>query len=173
MKLIEIAQISRLHGFKGSVVAHTDSGKESALGYLSLIYLGSTPENSTPYQIITSSWMPKGWKLELATVNTEVLAKALVGQRVFALRNELLELNQNEYYVSDLIGLRAFELETQKEIGVFISLSESPGPTELKSSSWVFSSSTGEISVPAIKKFIHSVDLAEKKIWLKNLKGLQ
>lgn len=172
MKLIEIAHISRLHGFKGAVVAYTESGKDSALGYLSLIYLGSAPETSSPFKLISSSWMPKGWKLELETINSESLAKALVGKKVFAPREEFLNLSNDEYYVSDLVGLTAFELETDKEIGIFISLSEASGPNEIKASSWVFRSTSGDFSVPAQKRFIHSVDLTNKKIWLKNLKDL-
>ncbi|NBX93762.1 MAG: 16S rRNA processing protein RimM [Proteobacteria bacterium] len=174
MKLIQIAYISKLHGYKGAVVASTDSGKGSALGYVSQIYLGASPDQSHPHEIRSANWMPKGWKLELADITNEQSAKALVGQAVYVLRDELNPPSHNEYYVSDLVGLKAFEKDSNKELGTFVSLNESsPLHAGVKASSWVFAGPRGEFSVPAIKRFIYSVDLPAGIIWLQNLKDLE
>jgi len=172
LKLIEIGKVSRLHGYEGAVVIFTSSGKESSLGELEIVWIGNSSDNVTSFAINSASWMPKGWKLELSDVNSEAAAKALVGLRVFADRDSLPSLEQNEFYVSDLLNLTAHEHETQRVIGRFVALEESSADRAVKASCWVFETTNGSLSVPAVAHFIHSVDLKEKKIWLHNLKDL-
>ncbi|NBX82354.1 16S rRNA processing protein RimM [bacterium] len=171
-KLIAIGKTVKLHGFKGALVVFTDSGKESALASLQRIWLGHTPEDVTEYALLSAQWMPKGWKLELKNISTETAAQALLGLSVFAERQDLPEPENNEYYLSDLLGVPAFELETQNSVGTFKALLETGQTAQVKATSWVFQTPSGELCVPAVAHFIHSVNLQEKKIWLKNLQEL-
>ena len=172
LKLIEIGKISRLHGYEGAVVVFTSSGKESALGDVATVWIGPSPEKASSYSIHSASWMPKGWKIELTNVESEETAKALVGMRVFAERESLPSLEQNEFYVSDLLDLPAYDRDTDKLIGRFIALEESSSDKSVKASCWLFETKDGPLSVPAVAHFIHSVDLKQKKIWLHNLQDL-
>lgn len=173
MKLVPIGSISRLHGYKGAVVAFTTTGKDSALGALSQVWIGSSPEEATPYLVISKAWMPKGWKLELSEVNSESVARPLIGKDIYAKREDLPELSLQEFYISDLVGLEAFEIETKKPIGTFRELQESAlNSDQIKASWWVFQTPLGQLTVPAVSHFIQKVDLEEKKIWLRNLKEI-
>lgn len=171
-KLIAIGKTVKLHGFKGALVVFTDSGKESALASVKRLWLGHTPEDAIEYALNSAQWMPKGWKLELQNVSTETAAQALLGLSVFAERQDLPEPEDNEYYLSDLLGMSAFEWETQNSVGTFKALLETGQTAQAKATSWVFQTPSGELCVPAIAHFIHSVDLAAQKIWLKNLQDL-
>lgn len=172
MKLIEIGKISRLHGFEGALVVFTSSGKESSLGELDTVWIGAAPDKAASYSLESASWMPKGWKIELSTVDSEATAKALVGLSVFADRESLPSLEENEFYVSDLVNLTAYDRTTKKMIGRFIALEESSSDKSIKASCWLFETKEGPLSIPAVAHFIHSVDLKEKKIWLHNLQDL-
>lgn len=171
-KLIEIGTVSRLHGYEGAIVVFTSTGKESALGVLEVIWIGASPEKASQYTIQSASWMPKGWKLELSEVASEAAAKTIIGLQVFAERDSLPQLEQNEYYLSDLLELTAYNQETGELIGRFVSLEESSPDKSIKSSSWVFETKKGTLNVPAVAHFIHSVDFKEKRIWLHNLQDL-
>jgi len=151
----------------------TSSGKESVIGSLSQVWIGSSPDLAVRYSILSKAWMPKGWKLDLAEIDSEALARPLIGKNLFVPRNELPPLSGSEFYLSDLIGLEAFEWETQRLLGVFQELQESGETTkDIKASWWIFKTPQGLLSVPAVSQFIEKVDLTEKKIWLKNLKEL-
>lgn len=171
-KLIAIGKTIKLHGFKGALIVFTDSGKESALASVQRIWLGHTPEDATEHTVLSAQWMPKGWKLELKNISTEPAAQALLGLSVFAERQDLPEPAENEYYLSDLIGMAAFEWETQNSVGTFKALLETGPSAQVKATSWVFQTPSGELCVPAVAHFIHSVDLTAQKIWLKNLQEL-
>lgn len=171
-KLIEIGKVSRLHGYSGAVVVFTPTGKESTLRELEKVWIGASPDNATAYTILSASWMPKGWKLELTDINSEEAAKSLVGSSVFAQRDSLPSLDQNEFYLSDLLETTAYDWATQEVIGRFLSLEESSPDKDIKTSCWVFETRNGTLSVPAVMHFIHSVDLKRKRIWLHNLKDL-
>lgn len=170
--LIEIGKVSRLHGYKGSVVVFTPTGKESALGQITAVWIGSSPSTAIEFKIQSASWMPKGWKIDLSGICSEESAERLIGSCVYADRPSLPALNQNEYYLSDLINLIAYDCQTKKVIGSFVSLEESSSDQSIKASYWVFKTESGTLSVPAVGHFIHSVDLKEKKIWLQNMQDL-
>lgn len=172
MRLVTIGKVTRLHGYQGALVVFADAGKESALSQLSQVWVGHSPEQAAVHQLQTASWMPKGWKIELAGITSEAAAQSLIGQTLYADRQDLPELDTNEYYLSDLIGLEAFEWETQQPIGTFKAIQESGQSGAVKATSWVFQTAHGELSIPAVVHFIHLVAIKEKKIWLKNLKEL-
>ena len=116
--------------------------------------------------------MPKGWKITLETVHSAEFAESLIGKKVYADRLELPQLTKGEYYISDLVGLTGKELNTEKVIGIFSSLEEAIPVKGTVSACWIFKSSSGEVSIPAVARFIHSVDLKNGIIWLQNLKEL-
>lgn len=110
--------------------------------------------------------------MELTGVSTEESAKNLIGLAVYAERESLPSLDKNEYYLSDLLHLTAYDRDTQEMIGQFIALEESSNEKSIKASYWVFKTKTGPLAVPAVAHFIHSVDLKEKTIWLQNMQDL-
>jgi 16S rRNA processing protein RimM len=172
MKLVEIGTISRLHGYKGSVVVHTSSSENSSLGSLKRIWIGTDPEKASLYELTEASWMPKGWKVSLQSITSFESAETLVGKKVFANRLELPEPERGEFYLSDLLGLKGMEVGTEKVIGVFSSLEEATPIKGKVSACWIFKTQNGEISIPAVAHFISSVDLKNGIIWLTNLQEL-
>lgn len=164
--------MSRLHGYHGAIVIFTPTGKESSLEHLNIIWIGTSSETARSYSVQSASWMPKGWKLEVSGISSEETAKLLVGLSVFADRSSLPSLEQNEFYLSDLLELTAYDNKTQEMVGKFIALEESSPDGQIKTSCWVFETINGPLSIPAVAHFIHSVDLKKKVIWLHNLEDL-
>lgn len=168
---ISIAKVSRPHGFKGAFVATSPLGKDSALSYLKRVFVGSNAESAVPFEIETSDWMPRGWKLKLKTLDSEEGVKKLQTQSLFARREDLETPQNDEYFVSDLIQLPAIEEESGKILGKFSHLSEvTLKGKETLQHTWHFEKEDGtEFSVPAVKRYIKSVSLNEREIRLQNL----
>lgn len=166
MKWVLIGKVSKLHGLRPNLVVHTDSDKESALSYLTAISFGPDPDKGPSFPITEASWMPKGWKVTLDETLTPDLAKSLVGKSVYALRENLKDLSENEFYLSDLEGCEAKSMETQEPVGSFIRMEEMVGGA----TRWWFEGQGQEFSVPAIKRYVAKVDTQAKVIWLQNLK---
>lgn len=172
MQLVTIGRISRLHGYQGAIVVTTPSGKESSLNFLKQIWVGQDQSSAQTYHIRSTSWMPKGWKLELTEIETEELARSLIGQTVFANRSDLPPLDKNEYYLSDLEGMTVMNWDTKEVIGQWAALQESAAKQNITASYWLIKTPQGELSVPAVAHFVHQVDPEKRIIWLKNLTEL-
>jgi len=117
MELVEIAKIIKPHGFKGALVAKTDAGKNSALSYLTTLYIGKTPSQTTEHKVLESAWMPKGWKLELSGITDDTMAKSLRAFSIYALRKDLSPVAENEFYVHDLLGACVVDTYSQQKCG--------------------------------------------------------
>lgn len=76
------------------------------------------------------------------------------------------KLKDNEYYVPDLIGLDIYD-EEDKFISKVVSVEQN-----LANSNLVIDYNNEQLLIPLIKDFIESIDLENKKIVLKNTKGL-
>lgn len=167
---ISIACIARPHGFRGAFVAHSLLGRESALSYLTRVFVGKNLAALTEYPVESSDWMPKGWKLKLKGFDSDEDVKAVQQWEVFALREDLRAPLEGEYYVSDLLGLEGVDIATGQTIGLFTHLSEvSSSSGKVFQHSWHFKSGDKEFSLPAIPKYVHAIDLQAKKIFLRNL----
>ena len=157
MDAVSLGIIKRLHGFKGAFVVDSSTGEESALQYLKKVYV-----EGAAYTIEEAAWMPKGWKVQLVEVTTEAAAKALLGKTLQANRQDLEETGSNEFYVHDLIGAMAKDVDTEKDVGTFLRAESVKGGQDL----WWFDGEGHEFSVPATKDFIVKVETKTKTIWI-------
>lgn len=172
-ELVEIAKVLRPHGYKGALVAKTDSGKESALSYLTKIYIGKTSNNTTEHKILESAWMPKGWKLELSGITSDAMAKNLKTFSIFALREDLSPVAENEFYIHDLLGASVMDTCSQEKCGTLSSIEPvSPQSNEISQDRWWIESNGNFFSIPATTKYIQKIDISQKTIWLKNLSDI-
>ncbi|MBM4303699.1 MAG: 16S rRNA processing protein RimM [Deltaproteobacteria bacterium] len=170
MELVEIAKVVRPHGFKGALVAKTDSGRDSALSYLTTLYLGKSPDITTEHQVIESAWMPKGWKLELSGITSDTMAKGYRTYSVYALRQDLAPVAENEFYIHDLLGSSVVDSFSQKHCGTLTSIEPTSNQTpEINQDRWWIESNGNVFSIPATSKYIQKIDISQRTIWLKNL----
>lgn len=164
MELVEVGVVARPHGYRGAFVVSHSAGRESALKELPQLWVGSTPDNAIPHKIHEASWMPSGWKLHIDGITSEEEVKALRGQKVYVNREDFPELDDNEYYLHDLLGAEVVDVDREVVIGHFEGI-EGEG----KAQWWKIKSSTGEKLIPPKRHFIDSVNTKTKQIRLRNL----
>jgi 16S rRNA processing protein RimM len=166
--LIEIGRIVRPHGFQGAFIAACPSGSETALPKLKSVLLGKSESETKRFDVLETAWMPRGWKVRLSGIDTDVQVKEIIGQILFAERASLPNLENNEHYVADLVGAPVLDAQTGEPLGKLEGVE--PGP--LGQDRWWVRTSENSVAVPATKHFIKDVRKNEAtglvSIWIQN-----
>ena len=89
-------------------------------------------------------------------------AEALRGKRILISESELMPLEEDEYYVHDIVGLDVVTTEGES-LGRIKQILRSPANDVYV---------TDRAMVPAVKEFIVSVDIPGKKIIVRPVEGL-
>jgi 16S rRNA processing protein RimM len=169
--LVTLGKISRPHGYRGEFVAVGDAGPESALAYIKTLFIGKDASNIRSFQVVETAWMPRGWKIKVEGITSEVEVKALQGALLFAERDQLSALSDNEYYLGDLENATVIDHASGKVIGRFRgaeSMKKSQGPDR-----WWIDTDAEQLVIPATSHYVDHIDVAQKTIYVKNLPELK
>jgi len=169
MKLIELGKISKPHGFRGAFVVYAPTGQASALAYVKEIRIGLEAASSVTYKIIETSWMPRGWKVVVEGITSDTQVNSLRGALVFTERTSLKETENDEFYVSDLVGAQVQD-ESGASIGTFVGVEPLPGQQDRW---WVELKSGETIAIPATKQFVLGVDIKNRSVTVYNVSKLR
>lgn len=105
---VVIGVIKTPHGVRGTVrVQPTGSGRNLREGIAPQV-------DDTRYEILSSRPTPKGFLVDLRGINSRAEAGTLRGKELVLERAELEPLDDEEVYVTDLIGLSAYDPEGRK-----------------------------------------------------------
>lgn len=149
----------------------TETGPDSALGYLKSIYLGTSETTATPRNVLEAAWMPKGWKVSVEGIHTPESANLVRNQTLFADGKDLAPLSHNEYYASTLENFAVLDAETGERVGKFLRVNSAE---HARGHDWwiVELENKTTLHIPAVSHFIHSVDKERKQITVQNLAEL-
>ena len=100
--------------------------------------------------------------ITLSGVESATAAEALQWKYLEAIIEERAELDEDEFYIDDLIGLRVVTDEG-RELGLVDDVTSTPAHDLLQ---------IGEILIPVVKEFVLSVDLAAELITVHVIPGL-
>lgn len=113
-------------------------------------------------QVQGQHWHKGQVRLKLRGIDTVEQAEALIGGYVEVGEDERPELEQDEYYTRDLIGLRAVD-ESGTELGRVDAVLPSPAHDLLQ---------IGEALIPVVREFVLEIDLPGGRIVLRPLPGM-
>ena len=85
---------------------------------------------------------------------------------IFIKEEDMIELNDDEFYIDDLIDMEVFD-ENDQKIGFIKDVLEYD-----VNDVYVVQTEDNEIMIPAVKEFILSVNLSENKIKVKLIEGM-
>ncbi len=167
MGLISFGKISKAHGLAGEVKFLPFSGQLDNLSTLERIIIQKLP-GGTPLElkIIKRSFHKGGAILKLEGINSIDDAETLVGKEVYIEASDLRELEDDEFYWFDLIGLETFTDEGQY-IGVVDSLIDRSLQSLL-----VVKNNGKEYLIPLTEPIVKDIDLEQSKIIISPIDGL-
>lgn len=101
---------------------------------------------------------PKGYLVDLEGITDRSQATKLRGKELVLERRELDDLEEDEFYVGDLIGMTAVD-ETESDVGVVDEVIETPAHEIL-----LVRNADGELYVPFTLEHVPTVDLERRRI---------
>jgi len=165
-ELITVGKIIGTHGIKGQLKLHSYSGNAESLSTARSVTLKS-PGGALNELTITSFKANSGkFIIGLQGFDDINLVQPFMGNEICLKRGQLPELEADEYYWSDLIGLQVFT-DSGALLGTIADIFET-GSSDI----YVVRGEEREYLIPAIADVIKTVDPAGGKIVITPLDGL-
>lgn len=169
--LLLMGRIWRAHGLQGEVKVIPETDEPERFEDLPVVFIGRTPSTAEPLDVESVRYQSakKGTLviLKLDTVDSKDDADALREAMVYARLDDVPPLEEDEYFLHDLIGLRAV-LEDGEEIGVVDSVMELPAQDLLV----ISRKDRKPALVPAVSEFVVNIDLDAGQILIRPIEGL-
>ncbi|MCY4261981.1 MAG: ribosome maturation factor RimM [Candidatus Dadabacteria bacterium] len=167
--LVLYGKITRRHGLYGEVKVFVFGGHPETLSSVKEIYLES-PGLKEPRKLSLSRIRTQRSAaiVKFAGIDTPEAADALKNLHVLVKRSDLSAPREDEYYWTDLIGLRV-RTSLGDDLGEVEKLIDSGGHDILVIKN---SEQNREFLVPFVKKFVTDVDLEGSIITVEEVEGL-
>lgn len=163
--LLLIGQFTNPHGIRGQLKLHAVTNRPGHLQHVKTVFIG---EALTPYKLQRAAeHKPTVLIVTLAGVDTREAAEVLKGQEVYIRQADALPLEEDEYYLHDLPGLRVVTTDGT-DIGIVKEVIET-GANEVLV---VKRPDGSEVLIPMIKDIIKQLDITAKIIVIEPMPGL-
>jgi len=167
MGLISFGKITKAHGLAGEVKLLPHSRILDSFNEITRIYIENKPPDTPQEFIITNFRFHKNTAiLKLQGVDSIEQAQSLSGREVYVQDKELGELDDDEYYFFDLIGLEVYTDE-----GTYLGYVEDIMERAIQSII-VIKNEGNEILVPIAEPIVKEINLEEGKIIITPVKGM-
>lgn len=162
---MELGVLGRPHGIRGAIHIRLHNPDSDAFDTLESVWLESSPRGREPLVLESVESRPKSLVLQLQGVTTREQAEKLTGRRVFAPRSALPPLEEDEYYLMDLVGCAVF-LENER-IGSVTAVRGDPSVDTM-----VITLTDGTlVEQPIVPVWVKDVNIAEGRVELVNKEG--
>lgn len=161
----QLGHISRLHGFKGSVIAVFDTDRPEAYQNLESVLIDWDDE-LIPFFIEEQSQNSKGhFILKFEDINTEEEARRMINTELWLPLSALPKLKDKNFYYHEIVGFKM--ISEGKEIGTCQGVLDNSAQSLFQ-----IDASGKEVLVPAIDTFIETIDRDARTISLNLPEGL-
>lgn len=160
-KVIQIGEIVKPQGIRGEVKLKAMTSDMSRYARLESVLLQRGKGEMKEYRVIKGRSYDGFAFLTLEGVKDRDAAEALRGYAVYVDREHAIELDEDENFVDDLIGLTAVDSQGN-EIGELVDVLTPNSICDV----YVFDTPRGSMMIPALRRVVLEVDLEEEKIVL-------
>lgn len=171
-KHFRIGKIISLHGIKGEVKIFPTTDDIKRFDKLDKFFiLNSEDANDDDfnglsfYENESVKYLKNTVVLKIKGIDSIESATKYLGKNLYVDRNDAVALLPNEYYIMDLMGMKAYYNDA--EVGKVNDIMKTKANDIV-----VITYNKKEILVPMVSEYIESVDLEKKLIKFKGLEGL-
>lgn len=166
-----VGKIITTHGIKGEVKIFPTTDDIKRFDDLKLVYYSDKEDvksldTSNILYIENVKYVKNSPVLKIKGYDKIEDTTKLIGKNLYVERTDAVPLDQNEYYVMDLIGLNTYL--DDKEYGKVLDIMKTKTQSLL-----VVSHDGKEILIPMQVDFVDTVDIEANKIILKTIEGLE
>lgn len=158
---LEVARVIKPHGIRGAVVMHCSQDHVDRMCELDAYTLEFPNGESTTLSVESASGSGVGLRVKFAGIDDRNAAELLRNATVLVERDELDELHEDEFFHSDLAGLRVVRHGDNREIGDVKSVRSFPANDVLEIV-WKNGATIGgatDMFVPFIREAVPHVDI--------------
>ena len=179
---LRIGKIIKVFGIKGELKVFPTTDELKRFDKLNKVYLSrkdindiedtNTSENYDKIKMLVTDvkYLKQNPVIKFKEVDSIESAEKFIGYDIYISRNEAIDLADNEYFITDLIGLRVFDYD--KEIGEVVDILRTKANSILSIKLTNDNTQSKEILVPMVSDFVKKIDLNDKKIYLETIKGM-
>ena len=151
-KLVKIGKIAKPHGVRGTLKVLPLTDDKTRYNKLRKIYI-QTRHGIKEFDILAVRYQDKFVLLDLVGIETMTEAEGYIGNYIAIEKKDRMPLDENTYYIEDLIGLNVYEKDTY--LGKLTDVMQ-PGSNDV----YIITLEDGkEILLPAIKSVILEVNI--------------
>jgi len=151
-ELLEVGVVIGAHGLRGDLKISPLPTGDLALPGARKVFLKDSMGSLTQYEAVRSSQHKKNILLRLAGLDNLVAVESLLGASVWMAKADLPDLDDDQYYWSDLEDLEVVD-RLLGSLGHVVGMFTTPAHDILE-----VDGLTGEILIPAIEPFLVRVD---------------
>ena len=169
--LLLVGRVGKPHGVQGEMKVVPETDDPERFADLETCYVGPRPEAVTPFAIASVRYQhtKRGITvlLGLKAIADRNQAEALRGHMVYAHRDDLPALDEDEFFIEDLIDLDVITTEGE-EVGTIVDVMDLPGhPVYV-----VARPGQPDALIPGVPEFLEIIDLEEGRVVLRPIDGL-
>lgn len=152
LEYLTIGKIVKTHGIKGELKVYPttkDIGRYDRLEWVYLVY----KERFTRYDVEGVRYHKNMVILKLKDIDTRNEAEKLIGSLLKVDRDHAIELEEDEYFICDIIGIKVYHVD-----GTYMGKVTdviSTGSNDV----YVVSNVEEEVLIPAIKQYVKQIDV--------------
>lgn len=164
--LLKVGVITTTHGVRGEVKVYptTDADRFLDLEYVLL----DTGREKRKLEIQNVKYFKNLVILKFKGIDNINDIEKYKGKSLFVTRENAVELEEDEYYIGDLIGMEVYTDDSEERFGVLKDVMET-GANEVYI---ITSENHGEVLLPAIHECILDIDVEAKKMKVHLMEGL-
>lgn len=161
-----IGKVLKPQGIKGEIKAEIITSFPGHFAELKQVHV-KTDEKWQAYSIVYTRISNRFVFIKFEELNSIAEAEKLRNRFLYIPRSELTLLQDDEYYIHDLIGCSVYD-ENERLIGNITDVEEYSG-----NDVYLIKNSTDqEFRIPAIEQVIKEIDISRKKVMIHVIEGL-
>ncbi|MBR5479692.1 MAG: 16S rRNA processing protein RimM [Clostridia bacterium] len=162
LNLLESGEIVNTHGIRGEVKINPWCDSPDFLLDFDKFYI-----DGKAVQVLGARVHKNCVLAALKGINDINAAMALRG-KIISVNKDEVELDEGQYFISDLIGLEVFDTESDSVAGKVVDVLNLPA-----NDAYVVRDGDLEYMIPVVKEFVLNVDLASGRITVKLIPGMR
>lgn len=164
-----VGKVVGVHGLAGCMKIRPSTNNPDLLLDMTAVFVGKEGDERMPCSVEEIRMDKKNMLLKVKEIADRTEAEKLVGCQVETLRSQVRDLDEDEWWARDLVGLPVFTTDGALVGTIFDVIGEQGQFLEIENASH-----QGEerILVPFVKALVPVVDIRARRIEVVNLPGL-
>lgn len=165
LEYFKIGQIVKVQGLKGDMRVYPLTDYKERFEEIDWVYISD--DTKTKYEIEKVRYKGNVVILKIKGIDTINDAEKLIKKYLKIPRENARELEDDEYFISDLIGIKAYTVD-----GEYVGVLNDVLQTGANDVYLIKNDENKEILIPAIKKFVPELSIEDKKMIIDPIEGM-